>query len=181
MKKLILSILLLLISFVNFAQNSKVRFGVQAGINYTTLYDNESSRGSDEFRIQSSSFAYLGGFNLEYRFKEKWSLKLELNYERKSQKETMNLISVRPSNFDVVFPTAFETNINHDYLILPVMAKYNFTIENSFYVNGGLFIGYLLKSNSKSYEIVNNNSRIIEDIDITNSRNTFDFGLSRIP
>ena len=35
MKKLLLSISFLLISFLNYSQNSKIKFGVQSGLNYS--------------------------------------------------------------------------------------------------------------------------------------------------
>jgi hypothetical protein len=37
--------------------------------------------------IRKSAFAYLGGINVEYLIKEKLSLKLDLNYERKRKRE----------------------------------------------------------------------------------------------
>ena len=40
----------------------------------------------------------------------------------------------------------FTSKKNNDYLVLPIMVKYNFGNKNSFYANGGPFIGYLLKS-----------------------------------
>ena len=87
-KKLFFSITILLITTSNYSQNSKIKFGIQAGLNYSDF------RGYDiqiPFYSESPAFSFLGGLNFEYQIKEKLSLKLELNYERKSQNQTIIL------------------------------------------------------------------------------------------
>jgi opacity protein-like surface antigen len=175
MKKLLLSISLLLISFLNYSQNSNIKFGIHAGLNYSTFYGYDLPAGFDPVYSESPAFAYLGGINFEYQIKEKLSLKLELNYERKSQKGNNN-VEIRDVN-NISKRYNFTSKKNNDYLVLPIMVKYNFGNKNSFFVNGGPFIGYLLKSNLTSY---------LEDIDgrdndtyvTTDINNKTDFGLS---
>jgi hypothetical protein len=97
MKKLHLSLIILLFSILSYSQNSKIKFGVQAGLNYSTLYGyNLPSEISSVFP-EKPTFAYLGGLNFEYQIKEKLSLKLELNYERKGQKAD-TYIEIIPSD-----------------------------------------------------------------------------------
>jgi hypothetical protein len=76
-----LSISFLLIATLEHSQNSKIKFGIQAGLNYSDFRGYEIVTHC----IRKSAFAYLGGINVEYLIKEKLSLKLDLNYERKSQ------------------------------------------------------------------------------------------------
>jgi len=175
MKKLLLSILLLLISFLNYSQNSNIKFGIHAGLNYSTFYGYNIPAAFDPVYSESPAFAFLGGINIEYQIKEKLSLKFELNYERKSQKGDNN-IEITDTN-DYTKSYNFTSKKNNDYLVLPIMVKYNFGNKNSFFVNGGPFIGYLLKSNFtndlEDIEGINNDTD-----DTTDLNSKTDFGLA---
>lgn len=146
MRKLLLSITFLLIANLSFSQSLKYKFGVQAGLNYSNFRGYEIPIEITPVYSESPAFAYLGGLYFEYQIKGRLSLKVDLNYERKSQKGD-NYIEVRQS-FES-FPQAYNytSKKNYDYLVLPIMLKYNFKENTSFYVNGGPFIGFLLKSN----------------------------------
>jgi hypothetical protein len=64
-----------------------------------------------------SPFAYLGGINVEYLIKEKLSLKLDLNYERKSQKQITHIRDIDNNGSSKVYN--FTSKKNYDYLVLP--------------------------------------------------------------
>lgn len=173
MKKTLLSISFLLITFLNYSQNSTIKFGIQAGLNYSDFRGYEIP--VTPLYSESPAFAFLGGINLEYLIKEKLSLKLELNYERKSQKADNTLEIFNTDGSSKVYN--FISKKNYDYLVLPILIKYSFSNNNSFYLNGGPFIGYLLKSN-----ITNNLENIDglnnEPFETTKYNNKTDFGLS---
>jgi hypothetical protein len=176
MKKHFLNILLLLITTLNYAQNSKIKYGVQAGLNYSTLLGYDIPTSYNPFYSEKPAFAFLVGVNFEYQIKEKWSLKLNLNYERKSQKSDNNL-GLTDVYGETIGNYDFTLRKNYDYLVLPIMAKYSFGNENSFYVNGGPFIGYLLQSN------VTNDLKEIDEfsnssLKTTDGNNKIDLGLS---
>lgn len=175
MKKLLLSISLLLISFLNYSQDSNIKFGIHAGLNYSTFYGYDIPAAFDPVYSESPTFSFLGGINFEYQIKEKLSLKLELNYERKSQKADNNIEITDTNGYTQRYN--FTSKKNNDYLVLPIMLKYNFGNKNSFYANGGPFIGYLLKSNFTNdlgdIEGINNDT-----IDTTDLNNKTDFGLA---
>ena len=97
MKKTLL-IITLLFSLFTFSQNSKIKFGFQAGLNYSNFRGYNIPSTFNQVYSESPAFAYLGGINVEYKIKERLSLKFELNYERKSQKADNN-IEIR-ENFD---------------------------------------------------------------------------------
>jgi hypothetical protein len=175
MKKLLLSTLFLLITTQNYSQNSKIKYGIQAGVNYSTFLGYDIPKGFSPFYSESPAFAFLVGANFEYQIKEKWSLKLNLNYERKSQKAD-NYIELSDVDGDTKNYT-FTSRKIYNYLVLPIMAKYSFGNKNSFYVNGGPFVGYLLKSN------VTNDLEKTDGLDngsvkTTSFNNKADFGLS---
>lgn len=175
MKKLLLSITFLLISMLNYSQNSNIKFGIQAGLNYSTFLGYDVPTAFSPVYSESPAFAFLGGINFEYKIKEKLSLKLELNYERKSQKADNNIEITDTDGFTKSYN--FTSKKNYDYLVLPIMVKYSFSNKNSFYANGGSFIGYLLKSN-----ITNDMEKIDglnnDPVETTNLNNKTDFGLS---
>jgi hypothetical protein len=179
MRKLLLSILFLLISFLNYSQNSKIKFGIQAGLNYSNFRGYDIPAGISSVYSESPAFAFLGGINFEYQIKEKLSLKIELTYERKSQKSKteIEMINENPDPLPELVDE-FRTKRNHDYLVFPIMIKYNFGNKNSFFINGGPFIGYLLKSNSEEVWYLNGSVKESQTIETTNSYNKTDFGLS---
>jgi hypothetical protein len=179
MRKLLLSISFLLISFLNYSQNSKIKFGIQSGLNYSNFRGYDIPAGLNSYYSENPAFAFLGGINFEYQIKEKLSLKLELNYERKSQKSKteIQMINTSPDPLPE-FADEFRTKKNHDYLVLPIMIKYNFSDKNSFFVNGGPFIGYLLKSNLEEGLYLNGSVQETQTTKTTNSNNEIDFGLS---
>jgi hypothetical protein len=173
MKKLLLSITFLLISFLNYSQNSKIKFGVQSGLNYSDFRGYEIP--VTPLYSESPAFAFLGGINFEYLINEKLSLKLELNYERKSQKAD-NTLEIFDNNGSSKVYT-FTSKKNYDYMVLPIMMKYSFSNINSFYINGGPFIGYLLKSNITN-DLENIDGLNNGPFETTKYNNKTDFGIS---
>jgi hypothetical protein len=170
--KQFLKITVFLITILGYSQFSEIKFGIQAGLNYSDFrgYDAPTS---DSY-YESPGFSFLGGVNIESQFHEKLSLKIELNFERKTQKAD-NFISLTDLN-GVISYYNFNSYKNFDYLVLPIMLKYNLSDENSFYINGGPFIGFLLKSyftNDIDVEGLNN-----EVLDTTDLNKTTDFGFA---
>lgn len=176
MRTLLLSISLLFIATYGFSQDSKFKFGVQAGLNYSNFRGYDLPANIEPYYSESPAFAYLGGIYIEYKIKPHLSLKVELSYERKSQKadNTVELI-----DFDGPVATYnYTSKKNHDYLVLPILLKYSFTEKNSFYVNGGPFIGFLLKSNVTHDDIGNGEALDTDPAETTKYYKKTDFGLS---
>ena len=173
MKKLLLSISFLLIATLSYSQNSKIKFGIQAGLNYSAFRGYEIP--VTPLYSESPAFAYLGGINVEYLINEKLSLKLDLNYERKSQKADYTLEIFDNNGSSKIYN--FTSKKNYDYLVLPIMIKYSFTNRNSFFINGGPYIGYILKSNITN-DLGNIDGLNNEPFETTKYNNKTDFGLS---
>lgn len=174
MKKSLL-IFTLLTSFFAFSQSSKIKFGFQAGLNYSNYRGYTVPAAYSQFYNESPAFAYLGGINFEYQMKEKLSLKIELNYERKSQKAANN-IYIRQNFDDPMQEYNFTSKRHYDYLIVPILLKYNFKNKDSFYVNGGPFIGFLLQS--KFTNDLNVTGFGSSDVVTTKNNKKTDLGLS---
>jgi hypothetical protein len=165
----------LLTTIFTYSQNSKIKFGFQAGLNYSNYRGYTIPAIYAPVYNESPAFAYLGGIHFEYELNEKLSLKTELNYERKSQKSANN-INIRQNFDDPVQEYNFTTKRHYDYLIVPILLKYSFTNKDSFYINGGPFIGFLLQS--KYTNDLNVSGFGSSDVITTKNNKKTDFGLS---
>ncbi|WET01947.1 porin family protein [Flavobacterium sp. YJ01] len=161
-----------LITFKTTAQESKNKFGIQGGLNYSSF------RGYDSFTNDKAGFAYVFGLSFQHQIQENLSIKADLNYERKIQNTKGTVEILEPT-----FPTGpmeenyhFKTTAYLNYVVLPIMIKYNFSGDKSFYINGGPYLGYLLKSGIKSKS--NIPGVINADDEDTNRKKSLDFGLS---
>src|SRR5690242_8430206 len=80
MKKITLFLFTItLITFKTTAQESKFKFGVQAGLTYSSF------RGYESFIDEDPGFSYLFGISAQYKLNESLSLKADLDYDRKTQ------------------------------------------------------------------------------------------------
>jgi len=161
-----------LITFKTTAQDSKNKFGVQGGLNYSSF------RGYDSFVDNNPGFAYVFGVSLQHQIQDNLSIKADLNYERKTQ-NSKGVIEVLNPNL----PTEplegtyrYKTTSYLNYIVLPIMLKYNFSSDKTFYINGGPYLGYLLKSGIKSKSSIP--GVINADDDDTNYKKSLDFGFS---
>jgi hypothetical protein len=172
MRKHYFLILVTLISFKMYSQEARIKYSIQGGLN------SSSFRGYDSFVETKPSFAYLFGASFEYKIKEKLSLKVDVNYERKIQKAD-NVIEITGSydpNLIISGVHDFESTTYYNYIVLPIFVKYNFSKDNSFYLNGGPFLGFLIKSGIKSDLVIDGvDSGSVEN---TKSNKSLDFGVS---
>lgn len=154
---------MVLVSNVNFAQN-KIRFGVQGGMTYSSLRGNASAENLN------SGIDFLFGISLEYQIKERLSLIANVSYDRKSVNDK-SYIEIIENPEDPGFYGKVKIIANYQYLSIPVLLKYDFGDNHSFFINGGPFLGYLLKSQlSNDYD---NSST-----DTTDDNKKMDFGLT---
>lgn len=137
MKKLLFAICL--VTFISngvLAQN-KMRFGFNGGLTYSSFRGNKAAEDLDP------AFDFLVGVSFEYELKDKLSLLANLSYDRKTAAGTPNGFIPNPED-----PANGNINAeaNYQYITLPILLKYKIGAKKSFYANGGLFVGYLLKS-----------------------------------
>lgn len=167
-------VLFVLFSQFTFAQTTKFRFGVHAGLNYSGLRGYTIPADITSQYDESAAFGYLGGISLTYPLKEKVSLRVELNYERKTQKAD-NIVEIRNSFEEPAQLYNFTSKRHFDYLVMPILLHYQFTDKNSFFVNGGPFVGHLLKATLTSdIEAPELNA----DVDLSNDYKKLDYGLT---
>lgn len=168
-------VLFVLFSMFTFAQTTKLRFGVHAGVNYSGLRGYTIPDGYEFLYDESAAFGYIGGISINYQLKEKLSLLVELNYERKTQKAD-NTFEIRFSFDQTPQLYNFTSKRHFDYLVLPILMNYHFKDKNSFFVNGGPFVGYLLKATLTSDLDVPELDT--SDVDLSNDFKKLDYGLA---
>jgi Outer membrane protein beta-barrel domain len=169
-KSLPLLFLILFITTQTFSQHRQ-RFGVNAGINYSKFRGMDVRDNDYDFGI-----GYLVGVSYEYYFKENLSIKANLSYDKKSSRGSTKILS-REQIDDPVGIVNVTYAFNYYYMTLPVLLKYEFKNAHGFFVNGGLFFGYLIDSEfvGKTTDGVQSESYTQST---TNLNNQFDFGFT---
>ena len=169
-KKYFLIILVItLFQIKTYSQESKIKYSIQGGVNSSNL------RGYNPLGDVKFSIAYLFGASFEYKIKDKISLKVDVNYERKVQKTDDKIDLYNP---DMTLEGTYTVEITNysNYIVLPILVKYNFSKYNTFYLKGGPFLGFLINSGTKSDSDVDwLDSGTIKT---TKYNKTLDFGMS---
>ena len=159
MKKNILTITILLLSIISFSQTD-----LNLGLNLGGTYSNVS--GNEIANKNKYDFDLIVGINLEYPLSENISLIGNINYEKKSFKNTLGYIDPN----DISFSGTADLKVTLEYLSIPIMIKYYFGENKNIYFNGGPYISFLLDDYTK----IENNKVEDEESLIKNT----DFGLS---
>lgn len=133
MKKTMLILYTLFISVTVMAQSEKVKLGVKAGLNISSLTFDESELNS------SSKTGFTAGVMVEIPVAKNFSLQQELLYSQQGTKTSFLDQDVTNSNF--------KGTIELNYLNIPLMLKYY--VIKGLSLQAGPQIGILLKANNK--------------------------------
>ncbi len=154
MKRIIFPLLIMAgISTANAQSKGSIEFGLGAGLNLSTITSSDFYGNPDT----NVSFNFNG--SAEYYFSDRWGIKAGLMYDRKGW-DNGGLT-------DFETGTTIETDINLNYLTIPVMANWHFGGKRNWYLNFGPYVGFLMSA--KDTEL---------DIDLKDSHNTVDAGLA---
>lgn len=140
------------------AQND-FKIGINAGINYPDI------RGHEYAKYNNFKVGYLIGVSFDYFLRENFSLKANINYDRKIKK-----IQLTYFNYEAEETGKENFNETYEYINLPILLKYEFG-NSKFFTNGGPFMNYLL--NKKIDPNYPN-----DDSDVLTEQKKIDFGLS---
>jgi hypothetical protein len=134
MKKVYL-IAFLLFSVLGFAQQKgAVEFGLLGGVGLSNVSGFDSFDGVAEFNYDPA-FAYNFGGQLQYYFSRNLGLRARVLYERKGYEDEIIIFDGRNNQ-------AF-TNVELEYITVPVTVAYHFGNSLDWYVNFGLYGGFL--------------------------------------
>jgi hypothetical protein len=159
------------LSIVSVTSAQNIKIGVNAGGTFSGF------RGLEVPTLNyGPGFGFLGGLTFEYQLSERLSLCVNPAYHRKSNKAKSQYET--KSNFDDPWIVHDQTiTFNYDYVSMPIMAKYSVGTEG-FFIDGGLFVAYLLKSEAKSKSDPPLEGQPDPTISTTSGNNKLDFGLS---
>lgn len=170
-----LFIVLFLINGILFSQE-KISLGLNTGLTYSDF------RGNDFFDNYEYGFDFLIGISFDYKIKDRLFISTDVNYERKSANnfyEASN--TVGPGGTIIIIGTPIGENppdkpelkfqTRFEYISIPILLKYFVSENNDFYINGGPYLGYLLK-------IKNINDGEESDLDFNNDFEKIDLGLT---
>lgn len=135
MKRFLVVVIFAILSCTSFAQSNH-RLGFVFGPNHFSL------RGSDFLDEAKSDYGYFFGFSYEYKFNKNLSLVTGITIEQKriNYNTQFDYDFFNEQGEIVTHDYSVETKNKYQYFSLPLLLKYNFGKDKSFFVNGGLFI-----------------------------------------
>lgn len=138
MKKVIVFVVLVLgfSSTISAQKKGDVEFGVNAGLNNSTASGAEGS--------VDPGYGFNFGGSVDYYFSSDWSIKAKLIYDQKG----WNNDYIEDVNSGALYPT----DVNLNYLTVPVMAGWHFGKTKNWYLNFGLYMGFLLNAKETQFD-----------------------------
>jgi hypothetical protein len=165
MKKLTVLIFALFSFFINESsgQNSKFEIGSEGGAGLISL------RGDSRFSYDAA-LGFTGGISFQYNISGLFSLRTNISYEKKGAKDKITYIDINGVEIG-----ESSMHINNSYIVLPLLARFSFGKDIKFFVNGGPYFGYLIKS-TYLYDAIAEVPEV--KYDDTANKERFDFGLT---
>lgn len=139
MKRFIIVPLMLAFAISALGQSSKLTVGVESTTTITSM------RGSDPDDIFTSQMGFGSSITASYSILPNFVISTGLGFERKGRK--MKDVSYWDGEGNKVATNDQHSNL--DYLVLPIKASFQTGGKIKGYINGGLFVGYLLKYSEK--------------------------------
>jgi len=162
MKKIVFILFFEIFIISNCFAQDNLKFGFNGGLTYSSF------RGNPQVETFDAGFDFLVGVSFEYQLKERLSLVANINYDRKSVNDEPYIEFQSPD--DPAFYGKVKIKFKNQFISIPIILKYKFDNSKSFYINGGSFLSYLLKSElTNNYDDVNS--------DFTDNMKSVDFGL----
>ncbi|MDI1255889.1 MAG: porin family protein [Flavobacterium sp.] len=150
MKKLFIAVGVFFgLTTVNAQSKGAVEFGVNVGYNFSTI-------GTDDGDFDTGE-GFNVGFAADYFFNSSWSLKGKLIYDQKGY----------DNDYITDGTNDYPTDININYLTVPVMANWHFGKKKNWYLNFGPYVGFLLSAKDTAL-----------DTDLKYAFKSTDFGIS---
>lgn len=136
--------------FANAQDKGNIEFGFNTGFSMSTI--------SDDDDFAETNLTFNVGASADYYFSNRWSIKVKAVYDRKGWDKDF----IPDANGN-----AIRTDINLDYLTIPVMANWHFGSKRNWYLNFGPYVGFLMSAKETTF-----------DTDIKEAFNTTDAGLA---
>lgn len=155
-KNLIIIIGLLLVNFT-YSQKEK-KIGINLGSSSTNfILDGKSWFDRQGKNGINTTIGYLIGVNFEYKLRKKLSLKANLNYASKKDKNYFQFTdnTGKPAG-------EYEDTVSHNFLEMPILLIY-YLDNSNFFTTGGPVLNYRLKIKSVGTMFYNNSLNPLEN------------------
>lgn len=154
MKKLLLALAFTGLCSLSLQAQGKGNIEFNLNVGYNSSYANDSEYGSYDYRS-----AFNVGAGLDFYFNDRWSIKAKAIYDSKGFNNVIltNLES----------GVRFNSNIQLNYITVPVMANWHFGRKRNWYLNFGPYVGFLVDAKETRF-----------DTDIKDGINSTDAGLA---
>lgn len=119
--------------------SQETRFGVKAGLNYSSIVGDLTN--GIKFR-----FSGHGGIFLEIKFSEKFAFQPELLYSSQGFQFSSDLFAI-DGNYPTIDGNRFRTNVQLNYLTVPLLAKFGLGERSS--IEFGPQFGFLINQVTK--------------------------------
>lgn len=155
------TIVVVLFTYTGFAQSNKIDIQVEGGPSLISVNGMTAMDAKPTFK------GFAGGLSFNYNINALLSIKSGVSYDRKGFRDS--IIATLSNGQSAGFA---EFGVNLDYLVVPLLLRANFGDKLRFFINGGPYIGYLIK---QQYILMLPNSPRITD---ANLEKKFDLGIS---
>ena len=122
-------------AFVNAQDKGNIEFGFNTGLSTSTA--------STDDDYAETNVTFNVGASADYYFSDRWSIKVKAIYDRKGWDK--DFITDMNGN-------AVRTNIDLDYLTIPVMANWHFGSKRNWYLNFGPYVGFLMSAKETTFD-----------------------------
>jgi hypothetical protein len=148
MKKFLFSttLTLILFSFNSNAQTSIIDFGIKGGVNYSKFTPDIELQGITVVNYKRKFGFFVGGF-MNLHISEKMQFQPELLIAMQGTGILIEDMEIRIDPHTPPIYSDFKSNLNDLTLSLPLVFRYFFS--ESYFVEGGAQLGYILDRNDK--------------------------------
>ncbi|MBX2890519.1 MAG: PorT family protein [Saprospiraceae bacterium] len=168
MKGIALLFLVFLLPMLMFAQAGKSALGIEGGPSLISLRGNPAND-----TINNPAIGFASGIFFQYNLSKVFSIKTNIIFERKGAVASGEIL-VTDDNGNIKGVSKYKVHTNFDYLPTSILLRATFGKKVSYYINAGLYFGYLTKlSFSVKYSDFLPDSTIAD----TNLTKRFDTGI----
>lgn len=115
----------------------KLEMGFNTGLNMASV--------SDDYGRSDTRYGFNVGASADYFFSDSWSLKVKLIYDEKGMNDAL-IYNVDTGDF-------YETDYKLTYITIPVMANWHFAPKRNWYLNFGLYAGFLTAAEATRFNL----------------------------
>jgi hypothetical protein len=168
MKQITLLILIISLNTKIFAQENKLNIGIEGSPNLIYL------RGDALDKRSRLSIGFSAGLSFQYNLSKVLSIRTNITYEKKGGNFLRNM-----SGPDAAIPFTVKQKTKFDYLTAPILLRASFGKKTKFFLNSGVFFGYLIKEKDTfTRPTAKLELEVFPSEDNTNSFKLFDTGIS---